>query len=304
MVTQHEYSHSQAEFDELHDLLRESYAIAGRPHDWLFARLENWKYANAAKAREDPGFFTRNVHLWRGQGSRLIGFCISEYGTKGIELQVHPHHRGVEGDMAGWILEEWGRGKEAVEVCACTEDIERQSLLARLGFREAGDDGYMRQYDVTRGYPASPLDPGFRVSTLAEAGNDEERIAVEAATFPHVGLDREWFDGKTSAPSYSADWDFVVVTPEGRYAAFCLAWLDRGNRVAEVDPVGTHPDFRRRGLARAVITECFRRLRAAGIERAYISSAPEPAVSNRLYESLAPTARYLWRRWVKESQPR
>ena len=48
---------------------------------------------------------------------------------------------------------------------------------------------------------------------------------------------------------YRADLDCVVEAPDGSLVAYCLAWLDDANRVGELEPVGTHPDYRRRGLA-------------------------------------------------------
>jgi ribosomal protein S18 acetylase RimI-like enzyme len=93
-----------------------------------------------------------------------------------------------------------------------------------------------------------------------------------------------------------------VVSPEGQHVAFALAWIDDQNKVAQIDPVGTHPDFRRRGFAKALLSECFRRLHGAGIHRAYIESGPEPNISNRLYDSLQPVRRYQVNRWIKNLQ--
>src|ERR671936_569373 len=46
--------------------------------------------------------------------------------------------------------------------------------------------------------------------------------------------------------------DQVAVAPDGSFAAFCLCWLYEENRAGNLEPVGTHSDHRRRGLARAV----------------------------------------------------
>ncbi|MEU4245988.1 hypothetical protein AB0F15_01110 [Amycolatopsis sp. NPDC026612] len=42
------------------------------------------------------------------------------------------------------------------------------------------------------------------------------------------------------------------VVRSGRFVAQCLIWLDERNAVGELEPVGTLPEFRRTGLARAV----------------------------------------------------
>ena len=100
------YNHNDAEFKDMWELLVKSYAVTGKPHNWLFARLENWKYA---KVDEPATFFMNNVHLWRNEAGELIGFCISEYGDNGIHLQIHPEYRFVEADMLFWIERNWAK---------------------------------------------------------------------------------------------------------------------------------------------------------------------------------------------------
>ncbi len=109
-------------------------------------------------------------------------------------------------------------------------------------------------------------------------------------TFSRDSLNREWFETKALAPGYSSDWDLAIVSPHGQVVAFCLAWLDKKNKVAEIDPVGTHPDYRKRGFAKAVLTECFIRLHKNGITKAHIQGFSKPA--KKLYDSLMPVEKY------------
>src|SRR6185295_4769368 len=87
---------------------------------------------------------------------------------------------------------------------------------------------------------------------------------------------------------YRADLDCIAVAPDGRVAAYCLAWLDDRNRAGELEPVGTHADFRRLGLASAVCTFALQRLRDEGAERAVVCARGDAAHSapKLLYESL------------------
>jgi GNAT superfamily N-acetyltransferase len=43
-------------------------------------------------------------------------------------------------------------------------------------------------------------------------------------------------------------------------------------RTFEIDPLGVHPDFRRRVLAHVLVLESFRRLRAIGVHLVYTAS--------------------------------
>ena len=201
-IRDYEYTHSDVEYKELWELLVKSYTITGkprglrqktRPHNWFFARLENWKYASPGKPST---WFRSNVHLWRNKAGELVGFCISEYGNNGIHISIHPHYRLVEADMLSWIECIWAKDKEFIETYAYLYDTERQRLLTQLGYEDLGDDGYMRAYNVSKPYLVVDLPPGFRIRTLAENGDYSRRIATESKTFNSVFLNQEWFDGK------------------------------------------------------------------------------------------------------------
>lgn len=58
------------------------------------------------------------------------------------------------------------------------------------------------------------------------------------------------------------------------------------NKVGLVEPVGTHPDFRRMGLARAVMLEGLRRMQAYGMQSVMIASSAENVASRTLYDGL------------------
>jgi ribosomal protein S18 acetylase RimI-like enzyme len=288
------YTFSDAEFEEMWRLLIDSFTITGRPHNWSFAELENWRYASWD---EPPPYFIDRVHLWRNDAGELVGFCNRYYDT--TFLQVHPAYRFLEDSMLDWAERNWGGEEMRIETRAYQYDAERKDLLVRRGYEDIGAAANVHVYDVSRLYPGIDLLPGFRIESLAENGDYDGRIATERATFNSDYLDRNWFDGKSSASSYSFDWDLCVVSPEDQHVAFALVWIDDHNKIAQIDPVGTHPDYRRQGFAKALLSACFRRLHAAGIRRVYIESAPEPNVSNRLYDSLQPAKRYQANRWVK-----
>jgi ribosomal protein S18 acetylase RimI-like enzyme len=52
------------------------------------------------------------------------------------------------------------------------------------------------------------------------------------------------------------------------------------------EPVGTHPDFQRKGLGKAVMVEGMRRMKAAGMRRAVVGFDPNNAAAFALYTSM------------------
>jgi len=71
-------------------------------------------------------------------------------------------------------------------------------------------------------------------------------------------------------------------------ASSTIMWLDKANRTVEFEPVGTHPDYRRLGLARAMMLHGMHLARAAGATHATVVclGAPGHPKARELYYSL------------------
>jgi ribosomal protein S18 acetylase RimI-like enzyme len=133
-------------------------------------------------------------------------------------------------------------------------------------------------FDLTRqALPDSPsLPKGFRLQSMAEDNDLAKRCEAFGRGFNHPEP-LEWPSLKSyellqTMPDYLPEQDIVVVSPDGQFVAFCLIWRDQPNKLASLEPVGTHPDFRRLGLAREAIYEAMRRVRDMGIETVIVGS--------------------------------
>ncbi|WP_241196741.1 GNAT family N-acetyltransferase [Streptomyces sp. ADI95-17] len=59
-------------------------------------------------------------------------------------------------------------------------------------------------------------------------------------------------------------------------ASSTITWLDDVNGTAEFEPAGTHPDYRRLGLARAMLLHGMHLARAAGAGHVTVASLGAP----------------------------
>ena len=85
-----------------------------------------------------------------------------------------------------------------------------------------------------------------------------------------------------------------VVGPDGEYVSCCIVWYDSLNRMAILEHVGTHLDFRRMGFGRAVVLEGIRRVAALGATKAYVGS------SQQFYKAIGFQMKYATYDWTKE----
>ena len=158
------------------------------------------------------------------------------------------------------------------------------SIVESRGFVRRKLTTVMTRHDLVD-LPDADLPAGFRFhdATLADA---------EALADVH----NHSFTNKWNAQSYGQvfasphlEQEIVVVAPDGRFAAFTNIWIDTVNRSLYFEPVGAHSEFRRRGIAKALMLHLLRLMPVErGIECAYVCHEPPPTnpASSALYASV------------------
>jgi len=291
------YDGSLEQHLEMRRVLNEPRAATGLPQGWSFAVLENWRFAGPPRP---PGFFRRNARLWRGRDGGLLGFSISYYGDFRAHIHTLSSGRGAEPEMLYWLEEVWARGKPELRTAAYRHDDSRRRLLAGRGFSLLRPFACTYRFDLGRPLPESAPPEGYSIESVAEHGAVEQITPLEHLVLGD-GLpnQEEWHQGKSPAPGHSPDLYLHALAPGGQLVALVHGWADLDAGVGELDPVGTHPEHRRRGLATAAVVECFRRMRDLGVRAVYVAGEPEPDQANRFYESLGPSGKYYNDWWVK-----
>ncbi|MFN8486187.1 MAG: GNAT family N-acetyltransferase [Caldilineaceae bacterium] len=90
----------------------------------------------------------------------------------------------------------------------------------------------------------------------------------------------------------------MAVAPDGSFAASVGIAYDEANGHAVFEPVCTHPQHQRQGLARALMLEGLHRLKAVGAIDVSVDTG-DMIPANRLYNSIGFTEVYLGHVWRK-----
>ena len=101
-------------------------------------------------------------------------------------------------------------------------------------------------------------------------------------------------------PLYDPALDLAVETTDGRDAGYSLYWFDPTTKVGLVEPVRVEEEFRRQGLARAMLSAGIDRLVRRGAERVKISYETDAA--GALYQGVGfrRTSTTTWYRALSE----
>lgn len=230
---------------------------------------------------------------WLGADGELVAFVLLAPHWEFFNLQVAPGLRCSADHVALFefcereclrLAKLFNAGLKDLYVEACDCDPAYCAFVEARGFQREKSGMTLTRRDLYD-LPPAELPPGFRFHE-ATAADMEALMDLHNHTFADK-WDAASYGNVFNAPHMEYEW--VVVAPDGRFAAFVNLWVDQVNRSLLFEPVGTHSDFRRQGLGKALMVYAMRRMGAEqGIKYAYVGHEPadkNPA-SGALYASL------------------
>jgi mycothiol synthase len=265
----------------------------------------------------------RDMALWEDERGTLValGALWIHPATVAIEaffwMRVHPDARGteLERDVIDW-------GTERLREIAAARGLPAH---LRLGTRD--DNAYQIdtfdrngfQFDRTFFDMARPLDQPIDAVPLPEGFmirplDGENELAAWVETFNQSFIDhwnhhdmtierrRHWM----KSLDYRPELDLVAVAPDGTLAAFSYCSIETANnrrmgvRDGWIADLGTRRGYRKRGLARALLTASLHTLKHAGMDMAKLGvDTQNPNGALRLYESVGFQTVETWLSYVK-----
>jgi len=288
------------DFLRIRDFLKQTYASFPGPFNW---GIERWNYAryfvapmlgaDPGNPRDDTGerraiaLWEELVGLWENENGEIVGVTCVEHpdpshdGFGEIFVQRHPQHPELIEEMiafgeARYVHPE----KERVYIWAYEDDTALNAVLQRRGY-ERRDEPTCHHLEYRFGDLGQlALPDGFRLISMADENDIEKRREIFGRGFNHEDP-KDWpsayaYRELQKAPDYQLAHDLVIIAPNGTYAACCIVWLDEVNHVGHLEPLGTHPKYRRLGLASEIQREGMRSLQAKGATHMPMTGGFEP----------------------------
>jgi mycothiol synthase len=238
-----------------------------------------------------PELWQSRIRLWM-EAERLIGWTLLSPEEDAFDVYTVPELRGSpqEDEMLSAVVAEMPHLDEVNNVWIADHDEVRMRWFEEHGFKVA--DGYTVHFQrsLSDPLPAPQLPTGF--SLRASRANEEDarlRAAVSHAAFGStMNFEKYW--QRTwrlmQAPIYVPEHEIFVIAPDGQAASFCIIWTDVLTKVGHFEPVGTHPDFQRKGLGKSLLFEGLRRLKSEGMTAADVCTNHDNESAIPLYGSV------------------
>ena len=160
--------------------------------------------------------------------------------------------------------------------CVKANDGDRSlaERLQRYTFSQnENEDDHVLEFDLTKNLNYE-LPAGIRISPTDFVMDSWKYQMVIHKGFNNVGTPEKWNDEVLKpTPNYNPQLCvFALSTQE--YCAHCGIWYKQG-RTAYIEPVVTIPEYRKKGLGKAVVYEAMNRAKKLGAKRAVVLSEQE-----------------------------
>lgn len=205
--------------------------------------------------------------IWEDDG-RIVGFCFSESPVTDIYFSLRPGYEELAPEMIAYADTHMPiKGGEIQMVLFGGQDA-LMGAAGQAGYRQRFERWDMQfDFDGALNYP---LPEGFhfvspneyeidRISKCCWKGFDHEQ---SEGIWDHQYEQSNYL--VAAAPHATMDLAAVIADEKGEYACYAGMWWTPENKLAYMEPLCTIPEYRRRGLASAALSELYRRTKALG----------------------------------------
>jgi len=281
--------------------VRASNPTAQQTWGWDRGRFVDWRWGSNTKAEAaNPGWFAEHGRVFRS-GGEVAALAVAEYGGDEACILTTTPDREIVASVIKALDDRRADAGVELRLTVSESATWLVPVFEQFGFIETPRTAIEWEYLLADMPNMSKLPEGFTVETLSDERSDDYAGIAECIkrAFNTERDVQATLVSLEANPMFRPDLSVFIRSPDGRVAAYCRGTVDPVNGVSAIDPVCTHPDFGRMGLAKVVVQTCFRAQRNLGGRLSYIGSAPEPAPSANLYRSLGPSSRNDFSTWSR-----
>ncbi len=280
------YCEKENDFRLMCDLTVRSWSLSG-PRQTMHVGDLYWRFL-----RDVEGYRTNLFPMWFDRQGHLLAYA--QFDPPSVcDMLVHPDHRGgaLEDQMLEWAEERSEQelsalGKSGGVTAPCLDnELGRRKILQQRGFHEKGQQFIHFFRSLDQPTIKKVIASGYQVRSMRDQNEFLQTVETSRELHGRNRLGPARYKRMLGSGGFTPEQDVVALDSEGRIVAACIWWLDEFNKVGKLEPLGCHPDHRRKGLATAVIAESLLRLRSRGAESVVVCTNSKSTAAIRCYES-------------------
>jgi len=234
------------------------------------------------------------VRLWEDDAGEVIGWAMAYPGWSSFEVLLRPDFRQSQlaDDIIDWAERETisqmtraGLDSAFIRLDVFDGDSTRIDLLERRGYTRGNQSGTISICSLEQPLPPVQLPTGFSIRSLQGTHEADKLVSITSDSFGWTWT-VEACQQIMCSPGYDVENEWVVVAPDGRFAASSILLPDVHNRTVMFENVGTGRDVRRLGLAKAMLIAGMERMKTRGFTMAMVPHGAGLEAAAALYASV------------------
>lgn len=263
-----------SDYDKVYDFLVKL-SQENRVHiNWNWARWE-WMFFHPEFDRS----LLEKIGLWFSNND-LVGVAIYDLYFGEAFFATQKGFEELQKDILEYVVKNFS-DENGIGIAVNDADTETLDLLTAYGFlineqTENVLELSFREFDFN-----VDLMAGISLGSINFEKDLYKHHELLWKGFDHEGqapLDEDTINKQKemlSAPHMNPLLHIVAQNEWSEYVAYCGLWYDKETDYVYIEPVCTIPQYRNRGIAKAVLTEALKRASDLGAKRAYVISDSE-----------------------------
>lgn len=279
--------------DEIIKFIDNTASVVQKVWGWDTGRFIDWYWGNNyLKAESNKNWYSENCEIFL-LNDQIVALLISEDGGKDFCILTKDKDIQLLGLVLNWLLKNKAEKRGGISFEVSDKEIWLSDHLRTRGFKETQNCCHEWEYDLTAILPSTNLPNGFTIKNLVDS---DDKMIKEIADVIKDSFDPDESINQINRilknisqnPKFMPELSICALNPSGKVVAYCRGTVNPETGICGIDPVCCHSDYRRLGLAKAVVNKCFIKQKELGGKFSYIGSAPIPEPSTFLYRSLKP----------------
>ncbi len=225
------------------------------------------------------------TRLWFSDAGDLVAFALVDTVNNLLfELNPNAYTVEIEDQLVTWGMDCVSRNpfpdlfSPHLDATCKMDNVVRKAFLERHGFERSPGGSLTMVRSLDDPIPVARLPYGFIIRPMAGEQEVEAYVALHQAAFGTRNMTKAYRLAIMQTPDYLPELDLVAVAPDGSLAALCVCQMasdengPEGVSIGRTDPVGTHPAYRRRGLAKALLLTGLSLLKERGATQAELTT--------------------------------
>ena len=209
---------------------------------------------------------TYHTHRWRiwRDGGKIAALVFHENPVSDTYISLRPGYEELAEELVAYASSDMPKQNGKNKLVLFSGQTALMEAAGRAGYVQTG--GYIQRGFDFRKSLNHPLPEGFRF--VEPEKMDAAKISECCwKGFDHEASEGPW-DGEyesvlrlMATPHTTYNYDVAIENELGEYVCFAGMWWTPENHLAYMEPLCTVPQYRRKGLAAAALSELYRRMK-------------------------------------------